>query len=814
MPLSETQNVSTPASKQQKEKKASENKKVLKELQNAHKRAERERERLRREREREEMLRQKREEQLLRSRDRQLKKEQAEREKETRRLQREEARKQKEKEREDERLKKEEERLKREEEKRKKDAERHIKELERLKEEDEKRRKAEKQRAIMMGFLVRQDEKQEVGSGTNGSSPAKEGPFMQFQLKKDQRIAPLSRVSPRLHQEKRENVEQLLQSWLSAPASIDASRLGLHKFGQPNYLHELRTGQIRPLSSPSTWPVELPDVLFLGEGSNIPASVSLCRGHGNPGDGGTVWTKTKLFQFVENYRPAYYGTWRRRSLVITGRHPFAKDELQLDYEIDSDDEWEEEEPGESITQSEDEEDEEVGDEDDDEDAKFLVPHGYLSDDEGIDADGGGEEAGGGNSEPLEMKKLRQRLSLAEYETAHKRGLQRLRSLLLGPLWSRDPLELAEPGDGVNVEGPEDNKENLALQDGAAATAGASSSASGVGHRLMQSVLSAHRMHFWDEQIPIVPKMSAPLSASSSRVLGKMKKSFPDEAIPYLVQLIHKNTLSKAKLQFEFRVFWHRHTTGSSPSCVHYQEYKKRADSETQQTTTPDDVANQRTLRRASHLMSLESLALSKRIVLSKIGEIATFEEGRWMVRPEVLSELEQELSATFCQQPSETVASLDFCLPPWTYVSDVTSYGAGANKKSQKRASQAEAHSASGTPVAKVANVDSSPVAPVTVLPPKGTPKTDLTTPSPGQKRPKKAGTGEAKRKVEGTTPTRRRKEPQQKQQQQPNQQHCTPPAATPTKKRATLETFFSTPSAKRKKVVGGDSITDPIELD
>uniref|UniRef100_A0A0X3PNJ8 Chromatin assembly factor 1 subunit A n=1 Tax=Schistocephalus solidus TaxID=70667 RepID=A0A0X3PNJ8_SCHSO len=752
MPLSETQNLSAPTPKQQKEKKVSEAKKVLKELQNAHKRAERERERLRREREREEMLRQKREEQLLRSRDRQLKKEQAEREKETRRLQREEARKQKEKEREDERQKKEEERLKREEEKRKKDAERHSKELERLKEEDEKRRKAEKQRAIMMGFLVRQDEKQDVGNGTSGSSPAKDGPFMQFQLKKDQRIAPLSRVSPRLLHDKRENVEQLLQSWLSAPASTDASRLGLHKFGQPNYIHELRTGQIRPLSSPSTWPVELPDVLFLGEGSNIPASVSLCRGHGNRGDGGTVWTKTKLFQFVENYRPAYYGTWRRRSLVITGRRPFSKDRLQLDYEVDSDDEWEEEEPGESITQSEDEEDEEVGDEDDDEDAKFLVPHGYLSDDEGIDADGGGEEVGSGTSEPLEMKKLRQRLSLAEYEMAHKRGLQRLRSLLLGPLWSRDPLDLAEPGDGVNVGELEDNKENLPLENGLAIAPGASPSTSGVSQQLMQSVLSAHRMYFWDDQIPVIPKMSAPPSASSSKVLGKMKKSFPDEAIPYLIQLIHKNTLSKAKLQFEFRVFWHRHTTGSAPSCVHYQEYKKRADTESQLTTMPDDVANQRTLRRASHLMSLESLALSKRIVLSKIGEIATFEEGRWMVRPEVLSKLGQELSATFYRQSVDegiaSVTSPDVSLPSWNYVSDVTSYG-GGTKKSQKRTSQAEPPSTSGTPVAKVANVHSSPVASI-VMPSKRTAKTDRTTRHPGQKRTKKGRNWRSREKSRG----------------------------------------------------------------
>ncbi|VDQ14429.1 unnamed protein product [Trichobilharzia regenti] len=77
----------------------------------------------------------------------------------------------------------------------------------------------------------------------------------------------------------------------------------------------------------------------------------LAKIHGNRGGGGTVWLRAKLFQFVENYRPAYYGTWRRRSRIVTGRRPFARDDYQLDYSIDSDDEWEEEEPGESITQS-------------------------------------------------------------------------------------------------------------------------------------------------------------------------------------------------------------------------------------------------------------------------------------------------------------------------------------------------------------------------------------------------------------------------------------------------------------------------------
>ena len=35
----------------------------------------------------------------------------------------------------------------------------------------------------------------------------------------------------------------------------------------------------------------------------------------------------KLLQFHTNHRPAYFGTWRKRSEVITPRNPFKKDEV-------------------------------------------------------------------------------------------------------------------------------------------------------------------------------------------------------------------------------------------------------------------------------------------------------------------------------------------------------------------------------------------------------------------------------------------------------------------------------------------------------
>ena len=37
--------------------------------------------------------------------------------------------------------------------------------------------------------------------------------------------------------------------------------------------------------------------------------------------------KVKLLQFCENYRPAYYGTWGKKSAYICPRNPLKKDEV-------------------------------------------------------------------------------------------------------------------------------------------------------------------------------------------------------------------------------------------------------------------------------------------------------------------------------------------------------------------------------------------------------------------------------------------------------------------------------------------------------
>lgn len=87
----------------------------------------------------------------------------------------------------------------------------------------------------------------------------------------------------------------------------------------------------------------------------------------------------KLLQFSTDVRPPYFGSFRK-SKVVHGNKPYALDP-ELDYDVDSEAEWEEDEPGEELV-SENEEDNE--EEEEEEEDGWLVPHGYLSDDEGLD----------------------------------------------------------------------------------------------------------------------------------------------------------------------------------------------------------------------------------------------------------------------------------------------------------------------------------------------------------------------------------------------------------------------------------------------
>ncbi|KAJ3257537.1 hypothetical protein HK103_004446 [Boothiomyces macroporosus] len=105
----------------------------------------------------------------------------------------------------------------------------------------------------------------------------------------------------------------------------------------------------------------------------------------------------KLLKFHTDLRPAYFGTWSKKSKSVNGKKPFGKDEA-LDYEVDSELEWEEEEEGEELVSENEEEPEEEDEMEDD----WIVPNGYLSEDEGM-----GEEDD--QKMKIDKSKLKERL---------------------------------------------------------------------------------------------------------------------------------------------------------------------------------------------------------------------------------------------------------------------------------------------------------------------------------------------------------------------------------------------------------------------
>jgi len=97
-----------------------------------------------------------------------------------------------------------------------------------------------------------------------------------------------------------------------------------------------------------------------------------------------VPNRYKFLGFHEDIRPPYRGTWSKRSSLITGRRPLGKDTTYLDYDIDSEEEWEEgdDEEGEDLVDDDDGADEEEDAQNDEDNDGWLADE----DDLGIDDD--------------------------------------------------------------------------------------------------------------------------------------------------------------------------------------------------------------------------------------------------------------------------------------------------------------------------------------------------------------------------------------------------------------------------------------------
>jgi hypothetical protein len=117
-----------------------------------------------------------------------------------------------------------------------------------------------------------------------------------------------------------------------------------------------------------------------------------------------VPNKLKFLKFHEDFRPAYRGTWRKdASKFVTGRRPLGKDTKYLDYDVDSEAEWEEEEDGVDAEDLGKEDDEMEEDEEPGMDSRnYNFADGWLANDDEIEAE---DDEGGA---PGKTKKYKRR----------------------------------------------------------------------------------------------------------------------------------------------------------------------------------------------------------------------------------------------------------------------------------------------------------------------------------------------------------------------------------------------------------------------
>ncbi|CAG9826263.1 unnamed protein product [Diabrotica balteata] len=325
-------------------------------------------------------------------------------EKEEKKRKEKEEREQKRKEKEE---KEEQKRKEREEEKLKKLQEIEEKNKEKLKEEEKKQKAA----AAFVNFFVakKTDDAQDDKKGQEEKRPQTSN-FLQFEVKSDMKLP-----SPRREFLTNEEKEKLV-SYLESQDS------------EASYLKDLSSGKAIGKSL-KTWPYEESlddDIVLVDLGETICEDKSGLQRH-----------KAKFLYFHDNRRPAYYGTWRKKSKFVKPRKPLGEDKNILNYEEDSDDDWEEEEQGESLNGSEDEAEKENEDDKDDYevDNEFFVPHGHLSDDEVDD-----EELS-----RLSPDSLKQKLKLLkeEFDQDMKSKTHKLKPRSIGCIWYNK--------DGSNVE---------------------------------------------------------------------------------------------------------------------------------------------------------------------------------------------------------------------------------------------------------------------------------------------------------------------------------------------------------------------------
>ncbi|KAI9562969.1 hypothetical protein GHT06_010425 [Daphnia sinensis] len=238
--------------------------------------------------------------------------------------------------------------------------------------------------------------------------------------------------------------------------------------------------------------------------------------------------RPKLLKFCENRRPAYWGTWGKTSHLVGPRRPFGKENI-FDYDVDSDDEWEEEvEPGESLTDSEAEGEEKEPADDYEVDNEFLVPHGYLSDEEGEKED---------DERPMSPSEAKEKLKLKEeqFERELKEKTCHIKPSLIGCCWTDDL-----------------NHEPQLLK---------------VLQRYATVVLSSANPIRLSCSELLCENGESPIADETARSENKASKRLVSEHdIPALIRLLHGNSYSKLAIVKEFQSYLERNRTDENKNA--------------------------------------------------------------------------------------------------------------------------------------------------------------------------------------------------------------------------------------------------------
>ncbi|CAK9809622.1 Chromatin assembly factor 1 subunit A-A, partial [Anthophora quadrimaculata] len=431
-----------------------------------------------------------------------------------------------------------------EEERRKKEEAREEEKKKREEEKLEAERRKQKAASNFTSFFVAKKQEKSV-EGENGTEVRN---FMPFEVKADMKVAPVCR--------------RILSE--QDKLSLDETCNEGNRPKSDLYLSEIKDKKIIPRKSSRTWPLEAKDeVIILDEENDgscniVNQDVSIEK------------RRPKLLQFCENQRPPYWGTWRKRSGNIHPRKPFSKDSVSLkfllhtfltpclttldassingsnvpvlvyeqlcilivstewfNYEVDSDDEWEEEEPGESLHGSDDEKDEENPDDNEyDVDNEFMVPHGYLSDEE-VRADEEDQETMTPETQKFKLKALGE-----QFECERNTKTLKLKPKIIGCIW-RGPENQFSP----NVP------------------------------QKTVDFLTAHEI--WVRQIPVILPTNIDVTKSEGDAVvdseactptkqqtpNSKKRRVPESALPDLIRLVHGNIRGRKFLVKEFMSHW-------------------------------------------------------------------------------------------------------------------------------------------------------------------------------------------------------------------------------------------------------------------